>query len=199
MLTGSCALVEQLLHAGMSDANVQQYDDEPSDDPPGLTPLMRAAEEGDTDKCRLLLSKHDTDVDATINEFLNYSALHCAIFGNHRKTVLLLLEYGATAYDQRFGSPETFHSSPIGEAIKCFPEIVDELVDHCNQYVHKIPLDLLFDEALKTSPSEDYAILILRRGYYPSQWQCEFHKEADNGYQELMGLIIELNPHCLQE
>ena len=202
MLTGSCTLVEQLLCAGMSDANFQQYDDEPWDYTLGMTPLMIAAEKGDTDKCRLLLSQHDADVDATRNEFCNCSALHYAIFGNHRKTVLLLLEYGATAYDQRFGSPETFDSSPIGKAVKYFPEIVDELMDHCNQYVHKIPLDLLFNEALEGPPTVITCSILtstLRRGYYPPQWRNEFRTAAHNGHQELMGLIMELNPRCLQE
>ena len=138
----------------------------------------------------------------------NFTALGGAIMFRQPNTILLLLEHGAIAYNhQKFGTSETFKHSPVGLAIQHYPDIMEVLLDHCEKAGDRIPLDLMFDLALKLSTvkHEQCAILALLRGYYPLVRDSDDHsnhpvfRAACKAFYKLMCLMIEMNPHFLQE
>ena len=183
-------ITEKLLCAG---ANVN------SRDKYGVTPLLEAANNGNVNICRLLL-KHGANVHATEYKW-PYTALHYAALSGHSKTAALLLEHGAKIYD----STKLWHDqiSPIRVVIQGEKsKMLNFLLEYCNKTDMEIPLPLIFQEATQEG-SDECAIIALKEGYYPlsivePHITC-FKMAADTGSLKLMGVLVELNPHFLQD
>ena len=184
-------VVDTLLHGGAS-ANF------PND--VGCTPLMLAARAGSMDICNLLL-KHGADVHGSHNK-MSYTALYYAARYGALKAAGLLLEHGAKIYDSSI--PWNEQTSSIRVAIQWRkPEMLSFLLEYCSKTDMEIPLPLIFRKAATRADSEECAIIALKQGYYPESivWTDTTYLQmaADTGSVKLMSVLVELNPHFLQE
>ena len=184
-------LVEKLLHAGAS-ANF------PIDN--GYTALMLASIAGSMDICNLLL-KHGADVHGSHTK-MAYTALYYAAQYGELKTASLLLEHGARIYDSSI--PWHEQTSSIKVAIQWRkPKMLNFLLDYCNKTDMEIPLPLIFREAATRAGSDECAIIALKQGYSPESVASAkgtwFQMAADTGSVKLVSVLVELNPHFLQE
>ena len=183
---GYHAKLERLLHAG---ASVDFQDDN------GWTPLMIAAFHGDIHSCHLLLD-HGADVNMKNG---STSALIQAACNGKYDVACLLLQHGAQPCDSwlEFGN-SAFASAIIWD--QC--NIVNLFLNYFNERDIQLPLQLLFNLAIERS-SEECAILFLEQGIFPGntslQTRSVFHMAAEKGQIKLMILMVELNPHFLQE
>ena len=197
--------VKQLLLAG---ANVDFAD------AAGETPLMVSAKFGNMRMCKLLL-KNGANVNARNHRKDDLSVL-CYSIRHERcnyKTIALLLEYGAQIYDpSKEFNLNALKASPLGRALEYkLPCILEMLLDHCHKINLRLPLAKLFHYSLRKWPAhlilkiEEYireqcAIMILQQGCCPTPKliMIYFHVAAREGWSNLMNLLIEINPHCLQ-
>ena len=190
-------IVDQLIQAG---ANV----DYPS---ARITPLMRAVICGNYDACLLLLN-HGADVHlARANVHLSLCHLPVTAFyfaADHGKLRIaeLLIEYGAKVHD--LTKPwDDIARSPIAASIFRKHHSISKLIlDNCSKTNITIPLNILFNLAIKHE-NEECAIMILQQGYYPvvdkASCTLSLYKNAFSGMANLMSLVVELNPQVLQD
>ena len=202
---GKYAIAEHLLCAG---ASVEFMNDL------GRTPLMEAAYRCNTDICHLLLN-HGANVNARCKsnryEALHYAAGHA---GSSSDVAALLIKHGAEPYNPT-NPQEKFEDSPFAMAIHfdC-PHIMDTYLDYCENNNYRIPSKLALSMAIDDG-SCDCAIILLKRGLSPipngplvkmpfyidyiDNSATYLYVVADRGLVELIGLLVELNPHMLQE
>ena len=167
----------------------------------GFTALMFAAMHGDMDICRLLL-KHGADVHATTRND-TYTPLHHAVYGGELKTAAVLLEHGAKIYDPTKPWQKQTSTLEVAAALGQ-SDMLSFLLEYCNKIDMKVPLSSLFYYAATYAGSEQCAIIALKQGYYPHHliaWPhgTWFQMVADTGSLRLMSVLVELNPHFLQE
>ena len=191
---GDSDWVEKLLCAG---ANV----DFCTCDDDFTTPLMHAACQASDDKSivRVLLS-NGANVNAM--DRTNYQALHYTIIlSDNIHIASLLLESGAELHHLRHSNSH-FKSALFWKR----PHLLNLFLHHADKRGMHISLEILYNWAIECW-SEDCAILILKQGYYPhpesasdgtSYTSC-FHKASCHGLIKLMGFLLELNPHFMQE
>ena len=187
-------ITEKLLCSG---ANVDFSDK----DGARCTPLMKAARNGNVRICRLLL-KHGANVHA-VEHIWSYTALHYATLAGQLETAALLLEHGAMIHDPTI--PWHEQTSPIRVATQWEkPEMLSFLLEYCNKTDMEIPfvIPLIFHEAVHEG-SDECAIIALKEGYYPASLvqtdKTYLQVAADIGSVKLMSVLVELNPHFLQE
>ena len=183
-------LVEKLLRAGAS-VNFPNGG--------GYTALMHATMNGSMDICNLLL-KHGADVHASYTN-VPFTALHYAAHSGELISAALLLEHGAKIHDSTI--PWYEQTSPINVAIQSRkPEMLSFLLEYCKKADIEIPLSLIFVEATYRG-SQECAIIALKQGYYPESIRSAkgtwFQMAADTGSVKLVSVLVELNPHFLQE
>ena len=198
-LSNNCSLIEQLLLAG-ADVNYPTVS--------GETPLMLAALLGNTRLSELLL-KQGANVNARIHSGgIPMSVLCCSImFPCEIQLVALLLEHGAQIYDPSKESPNHYYSvretvcPPVCTAISSkSPNILKMFLDHSDIINVRLPIAGLFSYCI-SEKSEECAIMSLQQGYYPHPKDViSFFKwVAKSGLPiNLMSLLVEINPHCLQ-
>ena len=197
----NCSLIEQLLLAG-ADVNFPNVW--------GETPLMLAAMLGNTRLSELLL-KQGANVNARNHgdTYDNGMSVLCYSikFPCEIQLVALLLEHGAQIYDPPKELPNPYY--PVYE-IECpsvctaigskSPCILKMFLDHSDKINVRLPLAGLFSYCL-SHKSEECAIMILQQGYYPHPENVTsfFKWAAKSGLPtNLMSLLVEVNPHCLQ-
>ena len=180
----SCNIIEQLLLAG---AHV----DFPKDC--GQTPLMITASNGNIHMSELLL-KYDANVNARNHKKVYLSVLCYAVRVSNARTVALLLEHGALAYDS--SKEEVRAAAPMHTAIQYkSPCMLKLLLDHADKINRRIP-PAEFVSPIFTWGSEKCAIVFMQEGYYPKpEW---FHCVTYYNMPKLMSLLVEINPHYLQ-
>ena len=79
-------------------------------------------------------------------------------------------------------------------------------MDHSKKINLSLPLGFLFCYSLQWE-NEDCAVLVLQQRYYPTQVSSKisqfehscFYMATKYGFISLMSLLVELNPHFLQE
>ena len=163
---------------------------------------MEAAKNGNVDICRLLLN-HGADIHASNTSMkTKYTALHYAACSGEIETAAVLLEHGAMICDST--KPWYEQKSPIRVAIKQGnSDMLSFLMEYCSKMDVEIPLQSIFIEATHKD-SEECAIIVLKQGYYPMQIPSNLsirtlQMAARRGLVKLMSLLVELNPHLMQE
>ena len=167
----------------------------------GLTPLIRAAV-STPDICRLLLA-HGAGIHVQHRDHWQQSPLYMAVNYGRRETVSLLLEKGAEIYypSMQWDDPNT---SPVAAAINfSLPDKLEVLLNHCRKTSLRTPLAFLFKWAIKIR-REECAAIILQQGYYPilnvvKPDTSYFEEAARRGQVRVVSLMVELNPHFMQE
>ena len=187
---GDYVITEKLLLAG---ANVNFFHAE------GCPGLMLAVQNGNMDICHLLL-KHGADVHATEHNGRHTASHYSACHGD-LKIAALLLEHGAKIYDPTKSYLKQL--SPIRVAVyERQPEMLSFLLEYCKKADVELPLPLIAYDAT-IAGSEECAITALKKGYYPDSIAIPegtfFQMAADKGLVKLVSVLVELNPHFLQE
>ena len=181
-------IAEQLIHAGAS-VNFPEHR-------LGSFPLIDAITLGRTDISQLLINRGAHSA----------AALILATLLKEHRTAALLLEHGAEIQDplKSFDPKE----SPIAIAIhKQDPATLRVILYYSYIQDVSIPFPLLFNLAM-SNRDEQCAICLLGHGYHSVHrasnqvWEpytsC-FHMAAERGMVNLMRLIKEFNPQCMQE
>ena len=191
----SCNIIEQLLLAG-ADVDFPNVF--------GETPLMITAQYGNIRRCELLL-KYGANVNARNHQWNDTSVLSISVSQCKTEIIALLLEHGAQIYDPPNELPNSYapvyECQSVCKAIEFkFPCVLKMFLDHSNKMNVRLPLAGLFSYCLSYR-SEECAIMILELGYYPHPQNVIslFHWAATSGVpSNLMSLMVEINPHCLQ-
>ena len=181
-------LVEKLLYAG---ASVDFYDGNHQ------TPLMCAAKKN-KDIANVLL-RNGANVNAT--DGCRYQALHYTIRYDKVQTASLLLESGADLHHLQH-SRNHFKSALIWDR----PHLLKLLLHHAYKRRMHISLKTLYNRAIEYA-KEECAIVTLKQGYYPHlkssadtlSYRSCFHEASCHDLIKLMGFLLELNPHFMQE
>lgn len=213
--TGRYDVTEKLIDSGAS-INYSNFE--------GGTALMLAASQGNMDICWLLLNS-GAEVNASCFDHgqLQCSAIDAAAKSGHYEIASLLLELGAniSVYDPSYLVPSAHHvpwlsdkkvqMAPMKSAIlHDHPRILELFLDHFNKAGHRIPWEQEFNFSL-FEEAEGCATVIIRHGYYPVSkplydrflsnlaFVSFFDMAANHGFVKLMAVMIDQNPHFLQE
>ena len=178
----------------------------------GRTPLMHAIRQGKSNICRLLLT-NGVDVNVTDND--QRTALHHAVL-----------------YDEHSITSETFvhsmtsllleHEAMIRDPLKLWSEVKNSSSGSTKECRRRCKLKLflnILEQACDLAPvleglynvavdyhSQQCAISVLRKGYYPIRKPDGFQLRSSyavnsalyNGHVKLTSLLIELDPHLMQ-
>ena len=193
---GYTDIVKQLLCAGV-DVNYRRTFTENMHDE--ATPLMIAAKYGHFNICKLLLN---SGAKLHLCQDNHITALDNAVMGNNDRIVSFFLERKAL----HFHSQEQLNKwlslkTTLNFAVKGKrPHILELLLNDLESQGWSVPLRSFFEQAVQES--EDCAISLLRRGYYPPHQnpigRC-LETAAHEGYIRLMKLLVQLNPMFLQK
>ena len=168
---------------------------------------MITAGYGNVHRCELLL-KYGANVNARNHQWDDDRSVLSSSVSQRKcktETIALLLEHGAQIYDSPNELPNpyapVYKCQSVCKAIKFkLPCVLKMFLDHSDKINMRLPLAELFSYCL-TYRSEECAIMTLELGYYPHPQNIIsfFRWAAKSGLpSNLMSLMVEINPHCLQ-
>ena len=171
----------------------------------GVTALMVAVENGNMDLYRLLLNSH-ADINAACSSFSGayWSALDAAAIHGHCEIVTLLLEAGVIlqVYDPDSNYTELSMEPMKSALLMDQPQTLELFLEHFNKTGQSVPWEGEFKYALDAR-ADQCSIVIIQQGCYPMSKSSGnfslFKMAADYGFMELVGIMVEQNPHFLQE
>ena len=165
------------------------------------TPLLHAAsgDSGYKDIVHVLLS-HGANVNAMDSS--KYQALRYTILSDNLQTASLLLESGAELHHPDQSKSNNFQFVLLWKR----PHLLKFLLHHAEKRGMHISLEILYNMAVNCL-SEECAILILKQGCYlhpklsadTLSYRSCFHEASCHDLIKLMGFLLELNPHFMQE
>ena len=183
---GNIALVKMLLESGADPNTCAKVKD---------IPICRAVEKENVDMCKLLLKYNSNP---NVNHYAGLKLIYFAMRLDNFQLVQLLVEHGVDIVSNP--------TMTFTEAVLCKNSAI---LDHCMQHMyHHLGDKVEWNEAqLGYVPFTSHTasvLVLLRWGLYTRESDMKlqptgFHLAAKYGSIEVMQVMMELKPQCLQE